>query len=185
MNFPQVNSAILSRGSWVCPLNQLNSDLECDGVSSQMDELEDKLERELQSSAKVVACRFPFPSWVPDATAGEGIDTVWVYDASTFKSRRGTATLQTAPSPARLQSTDDKTVAWPCLLQYECQSSASKSSNGKCYRLCKTCGHKFWFWYKRLIEWKRFISNALFCMGRYGSHKRPYIRTFYSSVRKW
>lgn len=51
-----------------------------------MEKLEDKLGRELQSSARVVACRFPFPSWVPDDTAGEGIDTVWVYDAKTVQS---------------------------------------------------------------------------------------------------
>ena len=52
-----------------------------------MDQLELKLARELPSSAKVVACRFPFPTWVPEHTAGEGIDTVWVYNAETFKSQ--------------------------------------------------------------------------------------------------
>lgn len=51
-----------------------------------MDQLELKLASELPSTAKVVACRFPFPTWVPEHTAGEGIDTVWVYDAKTFKS---------------------------------------------------------------------------------------------------
>lgn len=53
----------------------------------QMDQLELKLAKELPSTAKVVACRFPFPTWVPEHTAGEGIDTVWVYDAKTFKSQ--------------------------------------------------------------------------------------------------
>lgn len=52
----------------------------------QMEQLELKLASELPSTAKVVACRFPFPTWVPEHTAGEGIDTVWVYDAKTFKS---------------------------------------------------------------------------------------------------
>lgn len=51
-----------------------------------MEQLELKLASELPSTAKVVACRFPFPSWVPEHTDGEGIDTVWVYDANTFKS---------------------------------------------------------------------------------------------------
>ncbi|XP_041804718.1 ATP synthase subunit C lysine N-methyltransferase isoform X2 [Chelmon rostratus] len=51
----------------------------------KMDQLELKLASELPSTAKVVACRFPFPTWVPEHTAGEGIDTVWVYDARTFK----------------------------------------------------------------------------------------------------
>uniref|UniRef100_A0A3B4GUX1 ATP synthase subunit C lysine N-methyltransferase n=1 Tax=Pundamilia nyererei TaxID=303518 RepID=A0A3B4GUX1_9CICH len=48
--------------------------------------LELKLASELPSTAKVVTCRFPFPTWIPESTAGEGIDTVWVYDAKTFKS---------------------------------------------------------------------------------------------------
>ncbi|XP_067385437.1 ATP synthase subunit C lysine N-methyltransferase [Channa argus] len=56
------------------------------GVPQMMEQLELKLARELPSTAKVVACRFPFPTWVPEHTAGEGIDTVWVYDAGTFKS---------------------------------------------------------------------------------------------------
>ncbi|XP_077085814.1 ATP synthase subunit C lysine N-methyltransferase isoform X2 [Siphateles boraxobius] len=51
----------------------------------KMEQLEVKLQTELQSSAKVVACRFPFPTWTPDEVAGEGIDTVWVYNAKTFK----------------------------------------------------------------------------------------------------
>ncbi len=50
-----------------------------------MEQLEIKLQTELQSSAKVVACRFPFPTWTPDDVAGKGIDTVWVYNAKTFK----------------------------------------------------------------------------------------------------
>ncbi|XP_070775513.1 ATP synthase subunit C lysine N-methyltransferase isoform X2 [Enoplosus armatus] len=52
----------------------------------KMDQLELKLASELPSTAKVVACRFPFPTWVPEHTAGEGIDTVWVYNAETFNS---------------------------------------------------------------------------------------------------
>ncbi|XP_063317882.1 ATP synthase subunit C lysine N-methyltransferase [Pelmatolapia mariae] len=56
------------------------------GVPQMMEKLELKLASELPSTAKVVACRFPFPTWIPESTAGEGIDTVWVYDAKTFKS---------------------------------------------------------------------------------------------------
>lgn len=47
-----------------------------------MEQLEQKLARELPPRAKVVACRFPFPNWVPERTAGEGLDTVWLYDAT-------------------------------------------------------------------------------------------------------
>lgn len=68
------------------------------GVPQMMDQLELKLSNELQSTAKVVACRFPFPSWVPDQVAGEGIDTVWIYHAKTFKTPQGQRT-QTEDQP--------------------------------------------------------------------------------------
>lgn len=64
-------------------------------LGPQMEQLEVKLASELPSTAKVVACRFPFPSWVPEHTHGEGIDTVWLYDAKTFKSRGHTVTTRT------------------------------------------------------------------------------------------
>ncbi|MCJ8731760.1 hypothetical protein PDJAM_G00203240 [Pangasius djambal] len=63
------------------------------GVPQMMEQLEAKLQAELESSARVVACRFPFPTWTPDHVTGEGIDTVWVYDAKTFKSHTTTAKL--------------------------------------------------------------------------------------------
>ncbi|XP_053186623.1 ATP synthase subunit C lysine N-methyltransferase-like [Scomber japonicus] len=68
------------------------------GVPQMMDQLELKLASELPSSAKVVACRFPFPTWVPEHTAGEGIDTVWVYDAKTFKSDQQHGTTEKTTS---------------------------------------------------------------------------------------
>ncbi|NXA52074.1 F173B methyltransferase, partial [Nothocercus julius] len=53
------------------------------GVPQMMPQLEKKLEEELQHNARVIACRFPFPCWIPDRIAGEGIDTVWAYDLKT------------------------------------------------------------------------------------------------------
>ncbi|XP_036166338.1 ATP synthase subunit C lysine N-methyltransferase isoform X4 [Myotis myotis] len=55
------------------------------GVPQMMLQLEKKLELELESDARVIACRFPFPHWTPAQVTGEGIDTVWVYDMSMFK----------------------------------------------------------------------------------------------------
>ncbi|XP_024434360.2 ATP synthase subunit C lysine N-methyltransferase isoform X1 [Desmodus rotundus] len=55
------------------------------GVPQMMLQLEKKLELELQDDARVIACRFPFPHWTPDQVTGEGIDTVWAYDMSTFR----------------------------------------------------------------------------------------------------
>ncbi|XP_043920842.1 ATP synthase subunit C lysine N-methyltransferase [Protopterus annectens] len=49
------------------------------GVPQMMPELEKKLQKELADGSQVIACRFPFPHWIPDHTVGEGIDTVWAY----------------------------------------------------------------------------------------------------------
>ncbi|XP_078543747.1 ATP synthase subunit C lysine N-methyltransferase isoform X1 [Lissotriton helveticus] len=54
------------------------------GVPQMMPQLERKLQRELQENARVIACRFPFPHWVPDHVTGEGIDTVWTYESGSF-----------------------------------------------------------------------------------------------------
>lgn len=56
--------------------------------SPQMPHLEKKLEVELEGDARVIACRFPFPNWTPDQVTGEGTDTVWAYDVSTFQRKR-------------------------------------------------------------------------------------------------
>ncbi|XP_025061355.1 protein FAM173B isoform X3 [Alligator sinensis] len=37
----------------------------------KMPQLEKKLEDELEHDARVIACRFPFPHWMPDYTTGE------------------------------------------------------------------------------------------------------------------
>lgn len=52
----------------------------------QMPQLEKKLESDLTVDSKVVACRFPFPSWKADDVIGEGIDSVWVYKPIQSKS---------------------------------------------------------------------------------------------------
>lgn len=55
----------------------------------QMSELQGKLSKELQPGARVVACRFPIAGLQPDATFGEGIDTVWVYTTDAIGQIRG------------------------------------------------------------------------------------------------
>ncbi|XP_038662014.1 LOW QUALITY PROTEIN: ATP synthase subunit C lysine N-methyltransferase-like [Scyliorhinus canicula] len=55
------------------------------GVPQMMQSLESKLESELKGNARVVAYRFPFPSWIAVHESGKGIDTVWLYDAKSFK----------------------------------------------------------------------------------------------------
>ncbi|XP_033921278.1 ATP synthase subunit C lysine N-methyltransferase isoform X2 [Melopsittacus undulatus] len=62
----------------------------------KMPQLEKKLEEELKCNARIIACRFPFPCWIPDHTTGEGIDTVWAYD---LKHSRGCETKRLEISP--------------------------------------------------------------------------------------
>ncbi|KAM6156487.1 ATP synthase subunit C lysine N-methyltransferase [Erethizon dorsatum] len=57
------------------------------GVPQMMPQLERKLELELEDDVRVIACRFPFPHWTPAHVTGDGVDTVWAYDASTFRGR--------------------------------------------------------------------------------------------------
>ncbi|XP_053807247.1 ATP synthase subunit C lysine N-methyltransferase isoform X2 [Vidua chalybeata] len=62
----------------------------------KMPQLEKKLEEELECNARIIACRFPFPCWIPDHTTGEGIDTVWAYD---LKHSRGCETKSLEVTP--------------------------------------------------------------------------------------
>ncbi|XP_067860849.1 ATP synthase subunit C lysine N-methyltransferase isoform X1 [Heptranchias perlo] len=55
------------------------------GVPQMMPSLEEKLQSELKGSARVIACRFPFPSWIAVHESGKGFDTAWLYDAKSFK----------------------------------------------------------------------------------------------------
>ncbi|NXI17984.1 F173B methyltransferase, partial [Irena cyanogastra] len=66
------------------------------GVPQMMPQLEKKLEEELECNARIIACRFPFPCWIPDDTTGEGIDTVWAYD---LKHSRGCETKSLKITP--------------------------------------------------------------------------------------
>lgn len=120
-----------------------------------MDQLELKLASELPSTAKVVACRFPFPTWVPEHTAGEGIDTVWVYDARTFKAhtqngmtRRTAAGHWNTPDSHTwmwtLRSCEVVILCWdPGMVFYSCNFCSSSHTSGSdmagkdwCWSLC-------------------------------------------------
>ncbi|NXX97548.1 F173A methyltransferase, partial [Centropus bengalensis] len=55
-----------------------------------------KLLAELPDEARVVAGRFPFPSWTATSTLGQGLDQVWAYD---MKEVRQAAQSSTKGSP--------------------------------------------------------------------------------------
>ncbi|XP_077991678.1 ATP synthase subunit C lysine N-methyltransferase-like [Glandiceps talaboti] len=64
---------------WKMQMNQFNN-VVIFGVPQMMPSLAEKLSTELDHSARIVACRFPFEDWMPGQVIGEGVDTVWVYD---------------------------------------------------------------------------------------------------------
>ncbi|XP_029432450.1 protein N-lysine methyltransferase FAM173A isoform X2 [Rhinatrema bivittatum] len=47
--------------------------------------LEAKLLAELPDEARVVAGRFPLPTWTPSSIVGEGVDRAWAYDVRTIR----------------------------------------------------------------------------------------------------
>lgn len=45
----------------------------------QMQDLEKKLNKELNAGSHIIACRFPLSSKTPIQTIGFGMDRVWIY----------------------------------------------------------------------------------------------------------
>nr|XP_014432502.1 protein FAM173A [Pelodiscus sinensis] len=63
---------------------------DCNNVSvflapSVLPLLETKLLAELPDEARVVSGRFPFPTWMPTISVGEGINQSWAYDIKTVR----------------------------------------------------------------------------------------------------
>jgi hypothetical protein len=44
-----------------------------------MSGLEEKFDKEITDSCRIIASRFPLPNWQPVRIIGEGLDTVWIY----------------------------------------------------------------------------------------------------------
>lgn len=48
--------------------------------------LGEKLLKELPDDARVIACRFPFPDWPQQSSAGSGLDQTFAYDIGRVRS---------------------------------------------------------------------------------------------------
>ncbi|CAH2283611.1 ATP synthase subunit C lysine N-methyltransferase isoform X1 [Pelobates cultripes] len=72
------------------------------GVPQMMPQLEKKLEMELDECARVIACRFPFPRWIPKHVSGEGVDTVWTYELDTLKKYKESRSVDQNQIPSDL-----------------------------------------------------------------------------------
>eukprot|EP00112_Aurelia_sp_Birch-Aquarium-sp1_P021025 Seg5556.1 transcript_id=Seg5556.1/GoldUCD/mRNA.D3Y31 product="Protein N-lysine methyltransferase FAM173B" protein_id=Seg5556.1/GoldUCD/D3Y31 len=57
------------------------------GVTEMMPTLKEKLANEIDNNCKVIACRFPIPTWTEIDSINEGIDSVWLYSADSFKEK--------------------------------------------------------------------------------------------------
>lgn len=51
-----------------------------------MEELGEKLLKELPDDARVISSRFPFPDWPPQSSAGSGLDQTFAYDMHSIRS---------------------------------------------------------------------------------------------------
>lgn len=78
-------------------------------LSPQKPPLATKLLAELPDEARVVAGRFPFPSWTPSSTLGQGLEQVWAYD---MKEVRQAARHSRDGSPSDSSLLEPGTVAW-------------------------------------------------------------------------
>ncbi|KAM4631715.1 adenine nucleotide translocase lysine N-methyltransferase isoform 1-T2 [Discoglossus pictus] len=73
---------------------------DCESISiflapSVLSLLESKLLVELPDDARVVAGRFPLPTWKPSTIIGEGVDRAWAYDIRTVRQAEGSKPLGT------------------------------------------------------------------------------------------
>ena len=57
------------------------------GVAEMMPTLKEKLAEEIDKNCKVIACRFPIPTWTEIDSIDEGIDSVWLYSFDSFKDK--------------------------------------------------------------------------------------------------
>ncbi|CAL4215114.1 unnamed protein product, partial [Meganyctiphanes norvegica] len=71
-------TSFVTKDLWTIKFQQYNN-ICIFGVEEMMADLECKLAKELKSDGRVIACRFPLPSWEPISVYGEGIDRVWLY----------------------------------------------------------------------------------------------------------
>ncbi|KAL4228958.1 hypothetical protein ACF0H5_011998 [Mactra antiquata] len=49
------------------------------GVDTLMPGLEQKFDKEITDTCRILVCRFPLPNWHPVKVIGTGLDTVWIY----------------------------------------------------------------------------------------------------------
>uniref|UniRef100_A0A3P8RZF7 Si:dkey-190g11.3 n=1 Tax=Amphiprion percula TaxID=161767 RepID=A0A3P8RZF7_AMPPE len=79
---PSSQTAFVKQDFWKTDLSSYNNVTAflAPGVMSVLGE---KLLKELPDDARVIACRFPFPDWPQQSSAGSGLDQTFAYDMNT------------------------------------------------------------------------------------------------------
>ncbi|XP_023154881.1 ATP synthase subunit C lysine N-methyltransferase isoform X1 [Amphiprion ocellaris] len=82
---PSSQTAFVKQDFWKTDLSSYNNVTAflAPGVMSVLGE---KLLKELPDDARVIACRFPFPDWPQQSSAGSGLDQTFAYDMNTVRS---------------------------------------------------------------------------------------------------
>ncbi|XP_029019196.1 adenine nucleotide translocase lysine N-methyltransferase isoform X2 [Betta splendens] len=91
---PSTRAAFVKSDFWKTDLSAYNN-VTAFLAPGVMEALAEKLLAELPDGARVVACRFPFPRWPHQASAGAGLDQTFAYDIGAVRSH-----LRRVPSAA-------------------------------------------------------------------------------------
>lgn len=91
---PSSQANFVSKDFWKTDLSSYNN-VTAFLAPGVMELLGAKLLKELPDDACVIACRFPFPNWPHQASAGSGLDQTWAYDISAV---RGNLTNASGPA---------------------------------------------------------------------------------------
>ncbi|XP_053180808.1 ATP synthase subunit C lysine N-methyltransferase [Scomber japonicus] len=82
---PASQATFVKKDFWKTDLSKYNN-VTAFLAPGVMETLGEKLMKELPDDARVIACRFPFPDWPHQSSAGSGLDQTWAYDMSTVRS---------------------------------------------------------------------------------------------------
>ncbi|XP_061134396.1 ATP synthase subunit C lysine N-methyltransferase [Syngnathus typhle] len=82
---PSSQAIFVKKYFWKTDLSQYNN-VTAFLATGVMEVLGEKLLKELPDDARVIACRYPFPSWPHQSTLGSGLNQTWAYDIGTVRS---------------------------------------------------------------------------------------------------
>ncbi|XP_047449133.1 ATP synthase subunit C lysine N-methyltransferase [Mugil cephalus] len=82
---PSSQATFVKKDFWKTDLSSYNN-VTAFLAPGVMEVLGDKLLNELSDDARVIACRFPFPNWPQQFSAGSGLDETFAYDMRAVRS---------------------------------------------------------------------------------------------------